>query len=66
MTFFTTELSLFFEGYLFLIIGYAVLIMSSYLILAHLSTKELRKYLKKIVLLIMMYSLQVNLRQAFL
>ena len=47
MTFFTTELALFFEEYLILIIGYAVLIMSSYLILAHLSTRELREYLKK-------------------
>ncbi|TDW47733.1 cellulose synthase/poly-beta-1,6-N-acetylglucosamine synthase-like glycosyltransferase [Flavobacterium sp. 270] len=47
MTFFNTEITAFFNLYLLLILGYAILIMSSYLILAYLSTKELRKYLKK-------------------
>lgn len=47
MTFFNTEITVFFDLYLLLILGYAILIMSSYLILAYLSTKELREYLKK-------------------
>ncbi|KRD10380.1 glycosyl transferase family 2 [Flavobacterium sp. Root901] len=47
MTFFSTELTAFFELYMLLILAYAILIMSSYLVLAYLSTKELRKYLKK-------------------
>lgn len=47
MTFFNNELTTFSEVYLMLILAYAILIMSSYLILAHLSTRELREYLKK-------------------
>lgn len=47
MTFLNNEIALFFDLYLVLILGYAVLIMSSYLILAYLSAKELRGYLKK-------------------
>ncbi|MWB95204.1 glycosyltransferase [Flavobacterium sp. GA093] len=47
MIFYNTELTLFFEIYLILILAYAILIMSSYLILAYLSTKELKEYLKK-------------------
>jgi biofilm PGA synthesis N-glycosyltransferase PgaC len=47
MTFLNNELKVFFDIYLILILVYALLIMSSYLILAYLSTKELRKYLKK-------------------
>ena len=47
MTFFNTDITWFLDGYILLILGYAVLIMSSYLILAYLSTKELRSYLKK-------------------
>lgn len=47
MTFFTTELTWFLHIYILLILGYAILIMSSYLLLAYLSTKELRSYLKK-------------------
>ncbi|RZJ52205.1 MAG: glycosyltransferase family 2 protein, partial [Flavobacterium sp.] len=47
MTFFNTELTTFIDIYLLLILGYAILIMSSYLILAYLSTKALRAYLKK-------------------
>jgi biofilm PGA synthesis N-glycosyltransferase PgaC len=47
MTFFNNELTAFSEAYLMLILAYAILIMSSYLILAHLSTRELREYLKK-------------------
>ena len=47
MTFFNNGIAPFFDLYLLLILGYAVLIMSSYLILAHLSTRELRGYLKK-------------------
>jgi biofilm PGA synthesis N-glycosyltransferase PgaC len=47
MTFFDTEITAFFDIYLVLILGYAILIMSSYLFLAYLSTKELRQYLKK-------------------
>ncbi|KUJ63549.1 glycosyl transferase family 2 [Flavobacteriaceae bacterium CRH] len=47
MTFFNTEITLFTHIYLILILGYAILIMSSYLILAHLSTRALREYLKK-------------------
>ncbi|WP_456312342.1 glycosyltransferase family 2 protein [Pseudomonas shirazensis] len=47
MTFLTHELKLFIDIYLFLILGYAILIMSSYLILAQLSTRELKSYLKK-------------------
>ncbi|MEN2399179.1 glycosyltransferase [Flavobacterium sp. MC2016-06] len=47
MTFFNNEIKVFSDIYLILILGYATLIMSSYLILAYLSTKELRKYLKK-------------------
>src|SRR6218665_2450602 len=47
MTFFTDELIWFLDVYILLILGYAILIMSSYLLLAYLSTKELRGYLKK-------------------
>lgn len=47
MTFFNSEITAFFEIYLIFILAYAMLIMSSYLILAYLSTKELREYLKK-------------------
>lgn len=47
MTFFNTDMTWFLDGYILLILGYAILIMSSYLILAYLSTKELRSYLKK-------------------
>jgi cellulose synthase/poly-beta-1,6-N-acetylglucosamine synthase-like glycosyltransferase len=47
MTFFDTDMTWFLDIYMFLILAYAILIMSSYLILAHLSTKELRSYLKK-------------------
>lgn len=47
MTFLNNEIALFFDLYLVLILAYAVLIMSSYLILAYLSAKELRGYLKK-------------------
>ncbi|MGO4770825.1 glycosyltransferase [Flavobacterium sp. W22_SRS_FK3] len=47
MFFLNNEITLFFDIYLFFILGYAILIMSSYLILAHLSTKELTGYLKK-------------------
>lgn len=47
MTFFNTDITWFLDGYILLILGYAILIMSSYLILAYLSTKELRSYLKK-------------------
>lgn len=47
MTFLNNEIALFFDLYLILILAYAVLIMSSYLILAYLSAKELRGYLKK-------------------
>ena len=47
MTFLNSEITAFFEIYLILILAYAILIMSSYLILAFLSTKELRGYLKK-------------------
>lgn len=47
MTFFTYEITEFVDLYIVLILAYAILIMSSYLILAHLSTKELRSYLKR-------------------
>lgn len=47
MTFLNNQITVFFEMYLFFILAYAILIMSSYLILAYLSTKELRAYLKK-------------------
>lgn len=47
MTFFTYEITEFVDLYILLILAYAILIMSSYLILAHLSTKELRSYLKR-------------------
>lgn len=47
MTFFDTEIPLFVTIYLLVILAYAVTIMSSYLILAYLSTKELRSYQKK-------------------
>lgn len=47
MTFLSDELVFFIDLYLNLILGYAILIMSSYLILAYLSAKELRDYLKK-------------------
>lgn len=47
MTFFTYEITEFIDLYIVLILAYAILIMSSYLILAHLSTKELRSYLKR-------------------
>lgn len=44
---FNSEVSAFVHIYLLLILGYAVLIMSSYLILAYLSAKELKDYLKR-------------------
>ena len=44
---FNSEITWFLDVYIFLILGYAILIMSSYLILAYLSTKALRSYLKK-------------------
>lgn len=44
---FNSEVSAFVHIYLLLILGYAVFIMSSYLILAYLSAKELRSYLKR-------------------
>lgn len=47
MTFLSDELLFFIDLYLNLILGYAILIMSSYLILAYLSAKELRSYLRK-------------------
>lgn len=47
MSFFTSETIWFLDAYILLILGYAILIMSSYLILAYLSTKALRSYLKK-------------------
>ncbi|WP_149207030.1 glycosyltransferase family 2 protein [Flavobacterium johnsoniae] len=47
MTFFNHEITIFTHIYLVLILAYAILIMSSYLILAYLSGKELRGYLKK-------------------
>ncbi|MBE8724363.1 glycosyltransferase family 2 protein [Flavobacterium hungaricum] len=47
MTFFNNEIMWFLDWYIILILGYAILIMSSYLVLAYLSTKELRSYLKK-------------------
>lgn len=47
MDFFYNEIALFSHVYLILILGYAILLMSSYLILAHLSVRELREYLKK-------------------
>ena len=47
MDFLNNELMWLVDMYIVLILGYAILIMSSYLILAYLSTKELRSYLKK-------------------
>jgi len=47
MTFLSNEIKWFLDVYVLLILGYAVLIMSSYLVLAYLSMKELRGYLKK-------------------
>ena len=47
MTFFNTEITWFLDAYILLILGYAILIMCSYLMLAYISTKELRKYLKR-------------------
>ncbi|HEX8576918.1 MAG TPA: glycosyltransferase [Flavobacterium sp.] len=47
MIFVAIDTALFTEVYQILILAYAVLIMSSYLILARLSTKELKDYLKK-------------------
>ncbi|MCI9843496.1 glycosyltransferase family 2 protein [Flavobacterium pectinovorum] len=47
MIFFNSETTWFLDVYILLILGYAILIMSSYLILAYLSTKALRSYLKK-------------------
>ena len=47
MDFLDIDISGFIEAYLIAILGYAILIMSSYLYLAHLSTKELKQYLKK-------------------
>nr|WP_315154742.1 glycosyltransferase [uncultured Flavobacterium sp.] len=41
------EVPIFSGIYLLFILGYAILIMSSYLVLAYLSTRELREYLKK-------------------
>jgi cellulose synthase/poly-beta-1,6-N-acetylglucosamine synthase-like glycosyltransferase len=47
MVYINNEITVFVEIYLIVILAYAVLIMSSYLILAYLSTKELKEYLKK-------------------
>ncbi|MBF4491175.1 glycosyltransferase family 2 protein [Flavobacterium sp. JLP] len=47
MTFLNNELTIFSHIFMILILGYAILIMSSYLLLAHLSVRELREYLKK-------------------
>lgn len=47
MTVFTNDIMWFIDWYIILILGYAILIMSSYLVLAYLSTKELRSYLKR-------------------
>jgi len=47
MIFLNSEITWFVDVYILLILGYAILIMSSYLILAYLSTKALRSYLKK-------------------
>lgn len=47
MTYINNELTVFSHIYLLLILAYAILIMSSYLMLAQISTRELRKYLKK-------------------
>lgn len=47
MTGFNTEISALVHIYLILILAYAILIMSSYLILAYLSARELREYLKR-------------------
>ena len=47
MTSFNTEITWFLDVYILVILGYAILIMSSYLMLAYLSTKELRHYLKR-------------------
>ncbi|HKO77648.1 MAG TPA: glycosyltransferase [Flavobacterium sp.] len=44
---FSNDIKWFLDIYIVLILAYAILIMSSYLILAYLSTKELRSYLKK-------------------
>lgn len=47
MTFLNNDITWFLDLYIILILGYAVLIMSSYFFLAYLSTKELKSYLKK-------------------
>lgn len=47
MDWFTSEMSIIAHIYLVLILAYAILIMSSYLILAYLSAKELKEYMKK-------------------
>ncbi|MDQ6469856.1 glycosyltransferase [Flavobacterium sp. LHD-80] len=47
MDFLNNELTWFLDLYIVLILGYAILIMSSYLILAYLSSKALSSYLKK-------------------
>lgn len=47
MPFLNTEITWIFQLYLLLILAYAILIMSSYLILAYLSAKELNNYLKR-------------------
>ena len=47
MEIFNSEISIIAHIYLILILAYAILIMSSYLILAYLSARELREYLKK-------------------
>ena len=47
MGFFEGEISDLVHIYLILILAYAIFIMSSYLILAYLSARELKEYLKK-------------------
>ncbi|KAF2517160.1 glycosyltransferase family 2 protein [Flavobacterium foetidum] len=47
MDFLIKDLEWFLDMYILLVLGYAILIMSSYLVLAYLSTKALRSYLKK-------------------
>jgi poly-beta-1,6-N-acetyl-D-glucosamine synthase len=47
MNFLNNDLTVFAQIYFILILGYAILIMSSYLVLAHLSVRELKDYLKK-------------------
>jgi len=47
MAYLNNEITGFLAIYLLLVLAYAILIMSSYLILAYLSTTELKEYLKK-------------------